>query len=86
MKSKGKSETPPRSMLRWWLGLSRPWRRAAMLGTLLACIFLVGIFAPLLTPQDPFKVSVRDRLKPRVIYRIVGRYSFWAPMVWGAMS
>ena len=64
MNLKSQSETPRRSFLRWWFGLSRPWRRAVLLGALLACIFLVGIFAPLLTPQDSFKVSVRDRLKP----------------------
>ncbi len=63
MNQNRQSEFLRRSIPRWWFGLSRPWRRTVPLGALLACIFLVGIIAPLLTPQDPFKVSVRDRLK-----------------------
>lgn len=46
------------------LRLTRSWRRAITLGVMLAGIFLVALFAPALTPQDPLKVSVRDRLKP----------------------
>lgn len=57
-------EISRRPILHWWFGLSRPWQRAVPLGALLTCIFLVGIVAPGLTPQDPFKVSIRDRLKP----------------------
>jgi len=52
-----------RSIFALWANLNRPWRRAVVLGGLLAAIFCVGIFAAFITPQDPFKVSVRDRLK-----------------------
>lgn len=44
--------------------LSRPWQRALVRGSLLLLIVLVAAFAPLLTPQDPYAVSLRDRLKP----------------------
>jgi peptide/nickel transport system permease protein len=56
---------PPRLLPRQqWLGLTRSWRRAIILGAILGGIFLVAISASFITPQDPFKVSVRDRLKP----------------------
>ena len=44
--------------------LTRPWKRVLLRGSLLLLIVLVAVFAPLLTPQDPFAVSVRNRLKP----------------------
>jgi peptide/nickel transport system permease protein len=43
--------------------LNRTWRRAIVLGAVLLAIFVIAILAPLLTPQDAFKVSLRDRLK-----------------------
>lgn len=43
--------------------LDRKWQRVLVMGTLLLCIALVAILAPILTPQDPFKVSVQDRLE-----------------------
>lgn len=39
-------------------------RRVLITGSLVGMIFLVAVFAPLLTPHDPYKVSVSDRLKP----------------------
>jgi peptide/nickel transport system permease protein len=59
-----KVEALRRSPRQQWHGLTRSWRRAVILGAILGGIFLVGIAAPVITPQDPFKVSVRDRLKP----------------------
>jgi peptide/nickel transport system permease protein len=59
-----KVEIPHRSPRQHWLGLTRGWRRAVILGALLGGIFLVAVSAPVISPQDPFKVSVRDRLKP----------------------
>lgn len=44
--------------------LTKSWRRVLILGALLGCVFLVAILAPVLMPQDPFRVSIRDRLKP----------------------
>ena len=44
--------------------LNRNWRRVVVLGSLLVLIYLVAVFAPYLTPHDPYQVSVRDRLKP----------------------
>src|SRR5512146_2582194 len=44
--------------------LTRSWRRVVILGALLGCVFLVAVLAPVIMPQDPFKVSIRDRLKP----------------------
>ena len=46
------------------LALNRNWLRVVAIGALLSCIFLVAILAPWIMPQDPLKVSIRDRLKP----------------------
>ena len=44
--------------------LDRNWRRVLARGMLLLIIVLVAVFAPLLAPHDPYKVSVGNRLKP----------------------
>ncbi len=48
----------------WWFGLNRSWHRVILLGAMLSGIFLVAILAPFLTPQDPFKIAIGQRLKP----------------------
>jgi len=44
--------------------MNKSWRRVSIIGALLVGIVLVAVLAPVLMPQDPFKVSIRDRLKP----------------------
>jgi peptide/nickel transport system permease protein len=44
--------------------MNKNWRRVFIIGALLICVVLVAVLAPVLMPQDPFKVSIRDRLKP----------------------
>ncbi len=44
--------------------LTRSWQRVLVLGTLLACVYLVALLAPVLAPHDPLRVSIADRLKP----------------------
>ncbi len=58
------------------------WRRlkrdhAAMFGlVIVALLVLVGIFAPLLAPQDPFKVNLEIRLLPPSFAHLLGTDHF----------
>ena len=57
---KGPSQLTPKQRR---MKLGRTWRRAIVLGTVLFAIFVVAIVAPWITPQNPFTVSVGDRLE-----------------------
>ncbi len=47
--------------------------RAAMLGLIIVVLFaLMAIFAPLIAPYDPYKVVLKDRLKPPSVIHLLG--------------
>jgi peptide/nickel transport system permease protein len=54
--------------------LNRNWRRVLVRGTLVLCILLVAVLAPLLVPHDPGKVSITTRLKPPLFQAQDGRF------------
>ncbi len=64
IKSAGELRLPDRAAKKPWLRINRNWWRVIALGSLLACIMLVALLAPVLVPHDPYKVAIANRLKP----------------------